>query len=150
MQKLLVLAALALVVGLMNVRGEEAQADSEATCGDVLTTDTTLISPLDCSGTALTIAADDITLKCKAQHLTGDGTGNDILLDNVSGVTVKNCQVRNFGIGIFLLSSSGIPSSRTGQRTTPAAAAVASDSVFPMAIPSRTTLLIATPVAASC
>ena len=45
MQKLLLLAALALVVGLMTVRGEEAQADSEATCGDVLTTDTTLMPP---------------------------------------------------------------------------------------------------------
>lgn len=91
----------------MTVRGDQAQAGSAVTCGDVLTTDTTLISPLDCSGTALTIAADDITLKCKAQHLTGDGTGRGIFLDNVSGVTVKNCQVRNFGIGIFLLSSSG-------------------------------------------
>ena len=62
---------------------------------------------MGCSGTALTIAADDITLKCKAQHLTGDGTGRGIFLDNVSGVSVRNCQVRNFGIGIFLLSSSG-------------------------------------------
>ena len=40
MQKLLLPAALVLVVGLMTVRGDQAQAGSAVTCGDVLTTDT--------------------------------------------------------------------------------------------------------------
>ena len=106
-RKLLRLGALALVVGLMTLGGNQAQA--ALLCGAVLSTPgatTTLNHNLVCSGTdpAITIKANNITLRCKDNAtLTGEGLG--IFLDNVSGVTVRDCDIRGFSIGIYLKGS---------------------------------------------
>ena len=111
-RKLLRLGALALVVGLMHLGGNQAQATGHVTCGDVLTTPTTLDFDLGvCPGPdpALTIVTGG-TLKCTNNAiLSGDGKGLGIFLDNVSGVgeTVKNCDIRHFSIGILLSESTG-------------------------------------------
>lgn len=109
MRKLLVLLALA--AGLMTVGGNQAQA-ADVACGDVLTATTKLHEDLNCLGvgagqSALTIDADGIKLDCRGYTVTGNALGRGIFVDGRDGVTVKNCYVDNFGIGIFLDSSSG-------------------------------------------
>ena len=109
MRKLLVIAALGLLVGLLMVEGNQAQA-GHVNCGDILTVDTTLDGPLigsPCPGTGLTIGADNITLDCKFNGIIGTGTDFGIHLDGRTGVTVENCRVKNFNINIFLVNSSG-------------------------------------------
>ena len=106
MKKLLVLTALAAVVGLlMTLGGNQAQA-GDVSCGDILTSDTVLHEDLACGTTTpgLTITADDITLNCDGHTITGIG-GVGIFLDGVDGVTVKNCHVTGFGNN-FLLDDS--------------------------------------------
>ena len=113
MKKLVVLAMVALAsLGLlMTLGGNQTQAtDIPVSCGDVLTVaghDYELTGNLTCSGAGLTIGADDITLDCRGKSLTGDGTGLGIFLDGVSGVTVRNCHVKDFAAGIVLNGSSG-------------------------------------------
>ena len=113
MRKLFILAALATVVGLMSLGGGNQAQATDVLCGATLSaagTTTTLHADVpvsgSCSGTALTIDANDITLDCAGKKLTGDGTGLGILLDGVSGVTVKKCKVTNFAAGIVLDGSS--------------------------------------------
>ena len=56
---------------------------------------------------SIVIAADGITLDGARHTLTGDGTGNGVLLSGRTGVTVKNVIVKNFEVGIFLSNSDG-------------------------------------------
>lgn len=74
-------------------------------CGDSIVKDTVLTNNiLNCSGNGLVIVADNITLDCNGFTLTGNDQGVDagILLQNRSGVTVKNCTVHDFYYGIRL------------------------------------------------
>ena len=56
---------------------------------------------------SIVIAADGITLDGAKHTLTGDGTGNGVLVDGRTGVTIKNVVVENFNVGIFLDESNG-------------------------------------------
>ncbi|MBI2448767.1 right-handed parallel beta-helix repeat-containing protein, partial [Candidatus Pacearchaeota archaeon] len=73
-------------------------------CGSTFTQDTILTSDVTCNGTALIIGGDNITLDCNGHSITGDGIGNDFGIRNIgySFVTIKNCNVSNFGWGIRL------------------------------------------------
>lgn len=78
----------------------------------VLTADTTLVE--DVRG-SVAIRADNVTLDCGGHAITGRDTGAEglwddigILVDGVSGVTIKNCVVSGFGYGIELKSWSGL------------------------------------------
>ncbi|MCX8202479.1 MAG: right-handed parallel beta-helix repeat-containing protein, partial [Candidatus Micrarchaeota archaeon] len=80
-------------------------------CGDTITTDTTLTSDLTCSGTALYIGANNIVLDCDGYTITHTGSGNGIDLSGRSGVTIKNCIIEgesnnSWNYGIYLYSSS--------------------------------------------
>jgi len=82
-------------------------------CGDTITRDTILgHNLLNCNETALIIGADNITLDCNNFVVQGDGLGNSshpiqgIRLYGRKGVTVKNCNVRDFYVGIGLSSGS--------------------------------------------
>ena len=55
----------------------------------------------------IVIAADGITLDCAGYNVTGSDSGNGILLDGRTGVTVENCRVFRFQYGIYLLTSTG-------------------------------------------
>jgi len=56
----------------------------------------------------LAIKADTVTLDCAGHEVIGVGNANiGILLEGRTGVTVKNCRVRNFRIGFHLSLSSG-------------------------------------------
>ena len=50
---------------------------------------------------------DGITLDCAGKSVIGSGSGTGILLSGRTGVTITNCQVANFEMGIELISSSG-------------------------------------------
>lgn len=75
-------------------------------CGDTLTSNYTMSDDLtNCSGTAITIGADDITLDCNDNWIDGTGSGDvGIYLNNRQGVTIKNCNLKEFGFGIQLES----------------------------------------------
>ncbi|MFT5677351.1 MAG: parallel beta-helix repeat protein [Paraglaciecola sp.] len=87
---------IALLFGSLSMR---AQA---VFCGDTVLVDTTLTSVLACSGPGLILGASNITLDCNGLTITGSGTDTGIALDGVSGVTVKNCGVIDFAVGIFV------------------------------------------------
>jgi len=59
-----------------------------------------------CSGTAITIGADSITLDGAGHRITGDTTGGGIENSGYNYVTVKNCIVTNFNHGILFSSCS--------------------------------------------
>jgi parallel beta-helix repeat protein len=75
-------------------------------CGSTITTDTTLDSDMTCSGTAITIGADNITLDGAGHTITGDTSGGGVENYGYNYVTVKNCTVTNFNHGIFFQSCS--------------------------------------------
>jgi parallel beta-helix repeat protein len=70
----------------------------------------TLISTADTTLTAdhvgnIVIGADNVTLNCAGHSVIGPGSGFGIFATS-SGVTVTNCVVRGFELGIFLVGSS--------------------------------------------
>jgi parallel beta-helix repeat protein len=98
-KKLTILAALALVAGLMLPAG---MAWGLA-CGDIIATDTTLDSSLTCSGPGLIIGADGITLDLDGYTLSGDGTIPGVGVDNTGGyddVTIEDGAIVGFEQGI--------------------------------------------------
>jgi len=90
-------------------------AASHVSCGDVITEDTTLDKSLECSGTGLVIAADNITLDLNGKTLSGDpqsraDAGEDaagIVFRMVSGATVRDGTVEQFDSGILIRGGSG-------------------------------------------
>ncbi|MCP3973521.1 MAG: hypothetical protein GY720_03395 [bacterium] len=81
-----------------------APAASALSCGDTVTTNTTLAGNLSCSGTALVIGADGIIIDLGGFSISGDGTGSGIF-DGAghSGFTVRNGRIRNFEFGVYLV-----------------------------------------------
>jgi len=75
-----------------------------ATCPSPITTTTTLTA--DCTS-SIEITADNVTLDCNQHTITGSGSSNGINLVSRSGVTVKNCNVTGFSVGIKLDASNG-------------------------------------------
>ncbi len=52
------------------------------------------------SGDCITVRRPNVVIACQSP-LVGDGTGTAILFDNVSGVTLKNCQIENFHTALY-------------------------------------------------
>ena len=83
---------------------------SHIQCGDVITQDTRLDSDLNCNfaegeGTAITIAADRVTLDLASHSITGPPVFNDaagIAASGVAAVVVRNGTVRDFSIDVRL------------------------------------------------
>ena len=68
-------------------------------------------STIFCSGiynlkAGVIISNKNLTLDCNNSVLTGDGIGYGILLKDEEDVAVKNCNITNYEIGIYLDSSS--------------------------------------------
>jgi parallel beta-helix repeat protein len=73
-------------------------------CGDTIYEDTRLTRDLvDCPGNGLIIGADDITLDCNGHLIDGYSTESDtgILLSFKENITIQDCHVRGFNIGIY-------------------------------------------------
>ena len=74
-----------------------------------ITTDTVLAAPHMGN---IFIAANDVTLDCDGHTITGAGTdesaGNGITIQSRSGVTIKDCHVTNFQVGLWIDDSHSI------------------------------------------
>ncbi|TSC75925.1 MAG: Uncharacterized protein G01um101430_95 [Parcubacteria group bacterium Gr01-1014_30] len=70
-----------------------------------ITEDTVLTEDLTES---VEISASNVTLDCAGHRITGSGTGFGIYLNNKVGVTIKNCEVSSFSIGIESYQSSEV------------------------------------------
>jgi hypothetical protein len=69
-------------------------------CNDNMTSDYNMTSDLTgCTGNGLNIKAAGITLDCQGHFINGTGGGYGIY-DTVNYVTIKNCNINNFGQGI--------------------------------------------------
>jgi parallel beta-helix repeat protein len=102
--------AVAVAVALA-VPGSEAIA-SHVSCGDTITSDTTLDSDLvDCPSNGVVIGADDITLDLNGHTIDGNSALEEpcpenqfcdvgVLNDGHDGVTVRNGSVREFASGV--------------------------------------------------
>lgn len=72
-----------------------------------ITKDTVLCNKAYDVQNGISIAADGVTLDCNGAIIRGTGLqdGQGIILDKVSGVTVKNCNILNFDVGIYVKES---------------------------------------------
>ncbi len=52
------------------------------------------------SGNCIYLEANRITLDCRGNNITGDGSGTGIIVDTGNNVTVENCNVQDFNDGI--------------------------------------------------
>src|SRR5215203_690597 len=108
-------ATLALaVVGVIVSGGGKAAAVQQLSCGDTITTDTTLHHNLvNCPNNGIIIGADDVTLDLNYHRIDGDGapaTGCDpdtefcdvgVLNRGHDGVTVVHGSLREFDVGVW-------------------------------------------------
>ncbi len=106
--KELSIVPLSLVLAIMALMFVVANANAtHVSCGDTLTSNTTLDSDLTCAGNALVMGADNITLDCNNHTVAGNGSGTGINLAGWTGVTVRDCNVTGFSIGISLFNPAG-------------------------------------------
>lgn len=54
------------------------------------------------------IMADNVTLDCRNSVFIGDTIGVGILLQKRSNVTIRNCRVRNFDVGLYAVSGKNL------------------------------------------
>ena len=77
-------------------------------CGDYVIGDITLEDSLTCdnTGTSLIIGADNVTLDCADNYISSDGDNIGVLINGVSGATIKNCEIYGYSdedeVGISL------------------------------------------------
>jgi parallel beta-helix repeat protein len=100
---------------IVAVSGPGAAAGAQVSCGDTITTDTTLHQDLiDCPNNGIVIGADGVTLDLNGHLVDGDGTpaaGCDpraevcdagVVGEGYDGITVMDGRVREFGIGVLV------------------------------------------------
>ena len=118
------LVSLALVLalavgGVVALPGGKAAAVQQVSCGDTITTDTTLHhNLLNCPNNGIIIGADNVTLDLNGHTISGDGTaasGCDpeqefcdvgVLNRGHDGVTVVHGSVHEFVVGVWGLNAS--------------------------------------------
>jgi hypothetical protein len=110
-----VLGALALASCF--VPATSALAAAPAACGDVITSDQTLVNDLiNCPGDGLVVAASGVTIDLNGHTVSGLGAGSGIstrlVAETPSDVTIKNGVVRGFEIGIYTAGGDDIVLSR--------------------------------------
>src|SRR3954467_7575534 len=109
------LAVVLAVVGVVVLGAGKAPAVQQPTCGDTITTDTTLHHNLtNCPNNGIVIGANGVTLNLNGHLVDGDGTpasGGDsetelcdvgVVNDGHDGVTVRRGSVREFLYGVFV------------------------------------------------
>jgi len=72
------------------------------TCGPV-ETDTALSKNVSSNNTCFSIAASGITLDCSGFRILGAGRGYGVYNPGYQNVTIKDCTIRNFTTGIFVI-----------------------------------------------
>jgi large repetitive protein len=108
---------LALVVAGFTVLGSGQALASHVSCGDTITSNTTLDSDLvNCPNNGIVIGADNVTLDLNDHTIDGDGQltddcGDDeicddgVVNDGHSGVTIQGGSVREFALGVLVLEA---------------------------------------------
>jgi parallel beta-helix repeat protein len=109
--RLFAVMALACVTAVSSALGTalvEPALASTVSCGDTITTDTTLHRDLiNCTGGGLVIGANDITLNLNGHTI--DGNDADVGVNNPaghSGVVIKGGAIREFDIGVLVADAS--------------------------------------------
>jgi len=96
----------AIVLGLLGAPGLTGSALAKIGCGAVLKTSTTLTADVGpCPGVGMVVRADNITVNLAGHRVFGtaaEGSSPGILLDRVTGVTVKGGSVDNFDGGVVV------------------------------------------------
>lgn len=90
-------------------------------CGSVLTADTRLEHDLGpCPGDGLVIDAAHVTLDCDGHRVTGvgAGSGTGVTVAGRHSVTIRDCEVRSFDVGIVLVETLGSRLERNTVSTT--------------------------------
>jgi parallel beta-helix repeat protein len=74
-----------------------------AACGNTISSSLNLNTDLDCTGHGLVVGASNIVIDCGNRYISGDlGTGDyGITITAYNNVTVKNCNLTNFGRAIY-------------------------------------------------
>jgi parallel beta-helix repeat protein len=72
-------------------------------CGDTLTGSWTMVSKLACTGHGVTIGANNLVLDCAGFNIDGDGGSADygVIINGRNNITIKNCNLTDFGIGVL-------------------------------------------------
>jgi large repetitive protein len=109
----------AFAVAAFLVPGSSQAQESGISCGDTITTNTTLDRDLiNCPNDGIVIGADNITLDLNGHTVSGDGVpvescpegaSCDLGIDNSeghTGVTIKDGAVRGFNVGVGVLGAS--------------------------------------------
>lgn len=98
---------LSVAVAMLGLIPGPVAAGGPLACGDLITTNTTLTSDLDCSayaGDGLDIAADNVTLNLGGYTIwgwTGDDSFSGVYNGGYTGVTVRHGSIRNFQYGVY-------------------------------------------------
>ena len=74
-------------------------------CGDTVTTDVTLTADLDCTGTALTVGASNITIDLGGHVITGTDTSIGLVGQDFDGITVRNGAIEGFAFGVDIVKA---------------------------------------------
>jgi parallel beta-helix repeat protein len=77
-------------------------------CGTTIVTDFTLDQDLNCTGNALIIGADGITIDLQRHTIAGTGTGAGLAISGRTGVRIVGGIFVNYAAGILVSSSSDI------------------------------------------
>jgi hypothetical protein len=93
---------------------------AQASCGDVITSNTLLTADLTCATDGLRIGADGVTLDCAGHTIRGPGTttGTGVSAVDVSAVTITECHITGFSAAIRAQNSPDLRVARnvlTGQ-----------------------------------
>ena len=88
---------------------QQAENPAAPQCGATISSSLTLQSDMACTGTGLNIEGNDVVIDCNGHSMTGtDMKGYGVSIQNSERVTVKNCRISNFYVGILAESSSSI------------------------------------------
>lgn len=96
------------------LRTKERQVSADAlplvtvTCGAQISGDARLDNDLTCTGNALVVSGDDITIDLNGHTLSGNGSGNGITVSASHGVTIFGGSVKGFQSGIFVGGSTDV------------------------------------------
>ncbi len=76
-------------------------------CGATFKNDVFLSEDMLCEGNALVLGADNITIDCDGKIINGSGQGVGIQAEGHSGITIRNCVIQQFQIGVKIKDSMG-------------------------------------------
>ncbi len=82
--------------------------DLDCICGDTVTGDITFGYDLDCNGEGLVVGEDNITIDCNGYSIFGNWGEVGIDINDHTGVTIQNCNINSYSIGILVNNSENV------------------------------------------